>query len=115
MENYSLTDDGFTFLPMIFQEEEIASARDGLWKTINGIYETNKKPETRFWEVGDDKNKIIKIDKPHLCNRSVWNLITNKKLGKALAEETRSRTIQVWHSQVAVSYTHLTLPTTSPV
>ena len=100
MENYSLTDDGFTFLPIIFQEEEIASARDGLWKTINGIYETNKKPETRFWEVGDDKNKIIKIDKPHLCNRSVWNLITNKKLGKALAEETRSRTIQVWHSQV---------------
>ena len=100
MENYSLTDDGFTFLPKIFQEKEIASARDGLWKTINGIYETNKKPETRFWEVGDDKNKIIKIDKPHLCNRSVWNLITNKKLGKALAEETRSRTIQVWHSQV---------------
>jgi len=61
LENYSLTDDGFTFLPMIFQEEEIASARDGLWKTINGIYETNKKPETRFWEVGDDKNKIIDV------------------------------------------------------
>ena len=100
MENYTLKDDGFTFLPIIFQEEEIASARYGLWKTINGVYETNIKPETRFWEVGDDKSKIIKIDKPHLCNRSVWALITNKKLGKALAEETKSRTIQVWHSQV---------------
>ena len=36
MENYSLTDDGFTFLPRIFQAEEIASARYGLWKIING-------------------------------------------------------------------------------
>ena len=100
MKNYSLIDDGFTFLPKIFKKSEITSARDGLWKTINGIYETGKEPEARFWEVGDDKNKIIKIDKPHLCNRSVWALITNKKLGKALAEKTRSKTIQVWHSQV---------------
>ena len=30
----------------------------------------------------------------------MWALIANKKLGKALAEETKSRTIQVWHSQV---------------
>ena len=61
MKNYSIIDDGFTFLPKIFKKDEITSARDGLWKTINGIYETSKKPETRFWEVGDDKNKIIKI------------------------------------------------------
>ena len=89
LKNYNLTDEGFTFLPTIFQGKEIASARDGLWKTINGIYETGKEPEARFWEVGDDKNKIIKIDKPHLSNRSVWALITNKKLGKALAREKR--------------------------
>ena len=100
MKNYSLRDDGFTFLPKIFQKDEIAPARDGLWETIKGIYETSREPEARFWEVGDDSNKIIKIDKPHLCNRNVWNLITSKKLGKALAEETKSRTIQVWHSQV---------------
>ena len=66
MENHNLKNDGFTFLPIIFQEEEIASARYGLWKTINGIYETNIKPETRFWEVGDDKSKIIKILKLNL-------------------------------------------------
>ena len=100
LKNYNLIDDGFTFLPKIFKEKEITSAKDGLWETINGIYETGRKPETRFWEVGDDSNKIIKIDKPHLCNEKVWALITNKRLGKALAEETCSKRVQVWHSQV---------------
>ena len=100
MKNYNLINDGFTFLPKIFKKREITSARDGLWKTINGIYETGRKPEARFWEVGDDNNKIIKIDKPHLSNKKVWALITNKRLGKALAEETCSKRVQVWHSQV---------------
>ena len=45
-------------------------------------------------------NKIIKIDKPHLCNKEVWALITSRRLGKALAEETCSKRVQVWHSQV---------------
>lgn len=100
LKNYNLINDGFTFLPKIFKKREITSARDGLWKTINGIYETGRKPEARFWEVGDDNNKIIKIDKPHLSNKKVWALITNKRLGKALAEETCSKRVQVWHSQV---------------
>lgn len=99
-QSYSLNDDGFTFLPKIFSEKDLKPARDGLWDVINGIYETGVEPEARFWEVGDDCFKIIKIDKPHVSNKKVWNLITSKQLGLALSKATNSKSIQVWHSQV---------------
>jgi len=98
--HYSLNENGFTFLPKIFNKKDLLSASKGLWNVINGKYDTGIKPETRFWEPGDDPNKIIKIDKPHLCNSKVWDLITNEDFGKALAYATRSKTIQVWHTQV---------------
>ena len=98
--HYSLNENGFTFLPKIFNKNDLLSASKGLWSVINGEYDTGIKPETRFWEPGDDPNKIIKIDKPHLCNSKVWDLITNEDFGKALAYATRSKTIQVWHTQV---------------
>lgn len=97
---YDLKEDGFCFLPKIFLEKEIKSAQDGLWRVINGEYRSGRKPENRFWNPGDDPSSIIKIDKPHLSDQSIWNLITNKKLGQFLGEVTKSKLIQVWHSQV---------------
>ncbi|MFL2983782.1 MAG: phytanoyl-CoA dioxygenase family protein [Candidatus Neomarinimicrobiota bacterium] len=99
-KRFDLEKDGFCFLPIIYSKEDSISARNGLWRVINGKYDTGKLPENRFWEVGDSPNKIIKIDKPHLCNDEVWNLITNEYFGKLLAKVTRAKKIQVWHSQV---------------
>ena len=92
--------DGFCFLPSVFSHEQSLSARDALWGVIQGNYETGKFPENRFWEIGDNPTLVIKIDKPHLCNQTVWDLITKPDLGKALANITNANTIQVWHSQV---------------
>ena len=100
MRNHNLYKDGFCFLPAIFSKKQAHSARDGLWEVINGHYETGRSPESRFWNIGDDPASIIKIDKPHLCNRMVWNLVTNADLGKELARITNANMIQVWHSQV---------------
>ena len=97
---YDLYKDGFCFLPSLFSKEEIVSAYNGLKDVINGKYNTGREPERRFWEVGDDPNSIIKIDKPHICNESVWALITKPKFGRALSKATNSNKIQVWHSQV---------------
>ena len=97
---YRLFDDGFCFLPSLFSEKEIVSAYNGLKNVINGEYETGRSPERRFWEIGDDPNSIIKIDKPHICNESVWALITKPEFGEALAKATNSNRVQVWHSQV---------------
>ena len=94
MQNHNLHKDGFCFLPAIFSKNRAHSARDGLWEVINGHYETGRSPENRFWNIGDDPASIIKIDKPHLCNRVVWNLVTNADLGKALARVTNANMIQ---------------------
>ena len=70
-----------------------------MWDVIQGQYETGVQPENRFWNVGDDPESIIKIDKPHLCNEQIWNLITYKYFGKWLADAVGAKKIQVWHSQ----------------
>ena len=97
---YSLREDGFCFLPLVFSKQETQNSIEGLWRVINGEYRSGRKPESRFWNPGDDPHSIIKIDKPHLSDSSVWKLITNKKLGQLLARATKAKCIQVWHSQV---------------
>jgi len=99
-DQYNLFKDGFCFLPSVYTKKEIISAYEGLEKVINGEYNTGRQPERRFWEIGDDPHSIIKIDKPHVCNKSIWSLITKPEFGKALALATNAEKIQVWHSQV---------------
>ena len=96
---YNLAKDGFCFLPKIFSSYQVECARNALWDVIQGQYETGVQPENRFWNVGDDPKSIIKIDKPHLCNEQIWNLITYKDFGKLLADAVGAKKIQVWHSQ----------------
>ena len=97
---YNLKEDGFCFLPKIFLDKDIKNARDGLRRVINCEYRSGREPENRFWNPGDDPSSIIKIDKPHLSDQSIWDLITDKKLGQLLGRITNSKFIQVWHSQV---------------
>lgn len=97
---YNLKKDGFCFLPPVFSEQKTQDSVKGLWRVINGEYRSGRKPESRFWNPGDDPHSIIKIDKPHLSDNSVWELITDKKLGQLLAKTTKAKYIQVWHSQV---------------
>ena len=103
MENskkYNLEQHGFGFLEKIFTDKETDHFKRSLEKIINGLYETGKPPENRFWEIGDDEHSIIKIDKPHLCDQNVWNFITNKSFGLALSNLTKSKKIKIWHSQL---------------
>ena len=103
MENskkYNLEQHGFGFLEKIFTDKETDHCKRSLEKIINGLYETGKPPENRFWEIGDDEHSIIKIDKPHLCDQNVWNFITNKSFGLALSNLTKSKKIKIWHSQL---------------
>ena len=99
-KSFNLYSDGFCFLPKVFSEDQISSAREALWDIINCRYQTGFEPENRFWNPGDDPNSIIKIDKPHLCNRSIWDLVSDKNFGELLGRATNAKTVQVWHSQV---------------
>jgi hypothetical protein len=99
-KKYNLEQHGFGFLEKIFTDKETDHCKRSLEKIINGLYETGKPPENRFWEIGDDEHSIIKIDKPHLCDQNVWNFITNKSFGLALSNLTKSKKIKIWHSQL---------------
>ena len=95
-----LKSEGFCFLPKIFNSNQTNAAHNGLSDVIQGKYETGKPPEARFWDIDDDPKDIIKIDKPHFSNQKVWDLITDEKFGKWLANVTEAKRVQVWHSQV---------------
>ena len=100
LKKYNLEKHGFSFLEKIFTDKETNDCKKSLEKIINGVYDTGKPPEKRFWEIGDDKHSIIKIDKPHLSDQNVWNFITNKRFGVALSDLTKSKKIKIWHSQL---------------
>ncbi len=95
----ALDRDGFFFTDIILSSEKTMAAREGLWEVIQCNYDTGVEPESRFWNPGDNPKSIIKIDKPHLCNTALLDLITDDSLGKELARITGARTIQAWHSQ----------------
>ena len=97
---YSLTNDGFCILPKIFSSQITELAKEGLWNVIQGNYETGIPPENRFWNKGDDPKKIIKIDKPHLCNNKVRKLITDFDFGEYLGTILNVKKLQIWHSQL---------------
>ena len=98
-ERTALDENGFFFTEKIDSIENTKDAREGLWEVIQGNYDTGVDPESRFWNPGDDPKSIIKIDKPHLCNTALFDLITDKNFGKELARVTGASMIQAWHSQ----------------
>ena len=101
MKNYQkiLNFNGFVLLPKIFESSSIERAKNGLWEVIKGRYETGIEPENRFWNPGDNSKNIIKIDKPHLSNKALLDLITTKSFGQYIAKITNSIKIQIWHTQ----------------
>ena len=98
-KNNNLIDDGFTFVDNVFSQKDILNSKNAFWDVINCKYDTGVNPENRFWNLGEDPKKIIKIDKPHLSSKVLHALITQKTFGQILAKSTNSRKIQVWHSQ----------------
>ncbi len=97
---YNLKENGVCFLPKIFSNESVVLCKKSLRDVINGVYQSGQAPEARFWEIGDDPSSIIKIDKPHLCSQIIYDFITKRKFGRALAKATNSKKIKVWHSQL---------------
>ena len=67
-EYNNLNDIGFTFVNDVFLQEDIQESKNAFWDVINCKYDTEVEPENRFWNLGDDPKKIIKIDKPHLSS-----------------------------------------------
>ena len=98
-ENRKLIKEGFVFTDQVFSLEDAENSKNAFWSVINCKYDTGMEPENRFWNPGDNPKDIIKIDKPHISSKVIFDLITNQRFGESLAKITNSKKIQVWHSQ----------------
>ena len=100
MKDYrKLIKEGFVFTDQVFSYFDTENSKNAFWSVINCEYDTGIEPENRFWNPGDNPKDIIKIDKPHLSSKVIFDLITNQRFGELLANITNSKKIQVWHSQ----------------
>ena len=78
MKEYrKLIKEGFVFTDQVFALKDIEKSKNAFWSVINCDYDTGIEPETRFWNPGDNPKDIIKIDKPHLSSKVIFELITN--------------------------------------
>ena len=94
MKEYrKLIKEGFVFADQVFSLKDIKKTKNAFWSVINCDYDTGIEPETRFWNPGDNPKDIIKIDKPHLSSKVIFELITNQKFGESLAKITNSKII----------------------
>ncbi|MCZ7649460.1 MAG: phytanoyl-CoA dioxygenase family protein [Planctomycetota bacterium] len=92
--------EGFCLRPQVLPRELIERVVPRMDAVIACEYETGVPPKSRLWKPGDDPRKIRKIDMPHLCDRTIHELISHPALGRAAAEITGAETIQVWAVQM---------------
>ena len=90
-ENRKLINEGFVFTDQVFSLEDAENSKNAFWSVINCKYDTGMEPENRFWNPGDNPKDIIKIDKPHLSSKVIFDLITNQRFGELLANITNSK------------------------
>jgi ectoine hydroxylase-related dioxygenase (phytanoyl-CoA dioxygenase family) len=67
-----------------------------------GEYETGVAPHGRMWNPGDSDSKLVKIDQPHLSDRTIYELVSHPALGRAAAALTGAPWVQAWAVQLLI-------------
>lgn len=96
-EDYEL--HGQTIVPDVVEPELLSRVTMHMDAVIDGRYETGVAPN-RFWQVGDDPDRIVKIDQPHLSDDTILEFVRHSGIGRAAAEVTGANMIQVWVVQL---------------
>jgi ectoine hydroxylase-related dioxygenase (phytanoyl-CoA dioxygenase family) len=92
--------DGFVFAPQLIDPDLIPRAVEHMDAVIAGDYETGAQPAGRLWNPGDDPTKLVKIDEPHDCDRTLQELVRSTEIGRWAAELTGADMVQVWLVQL---------------
>lgn len=85
--------------PMI-SGARIDAARRAVDRVIAGDYETGVAPVQRNWLPGDDPCKLCKIDQAHLSDRTLWNVVTDPRLGERIGRVVNAQFVQLWAVQL---------------
>jgi hypothetical protein len=78
----------------------IDSARHAVDRVIAGDYETGIAPVQRNWLPGDDPGKLRKIDQAHFSDRTLWNTVTDTRLGERIGRLMDAQFVQLWAAQL---------------
>ena len=100
MEQYQR--DGFFLAPPVIPQELIERVIPRMDAVIAGEYETGRGPHARHFPDDAPPEKLRKIDQPHLCDRTIREVIAHPELGRWAAEITGARRIQAWAVQLLV-------------
>jgi hypothetical protein len=92
--------DGFCLTPPVIPAGLIERVVPRMDAVIAGEYETGVEPVSRRWSPGDPPEKLCKIDQPHLCDRTIFELISHPTIGRRAAAITGARRVQVWAVQL---------------
>lgn len=95
--------DGVVLLPhAVVPEAIVRGASAGMDALMRGEYETGVPPQPSYWNPGDDPGKLVKIEMPQVANRAIMALVAHPALGRAAAELTGARMVQVWWVQLLI-------------
>jgi Protein involved in biosynthesis of mitomycin antibiotics/polyketide fumonisin len=91
--------DGFVVCPPALPADLLARVHAHMDAVMAGQYETGVAP--MVYAVGKpDPTRLVKIDQPHLADRTLYELCTHPVLGQHAAAITGARWVQLWAAQL---------------
>jgi hypothetical protein len=88
--------DGFCLSEPLVDPDTLINARQAVDATMAGWYETGTAPIYRNWSPGDVPRSLIKIDLPHLCDRTIQRLVGDPRIGRWAARILNAEFVQLW-------------------
>lgn len=94
--------DGFVLAPPIIPAALVNAVVPRMDAVVAGTYETGNPPHALHFGPDDPPEKLKKIDDAHLCDRTIYAVVTHPALGRWAAAVTGASRIQVWATQLLV-------------
>lgn len=96
----SFESEGFCVIPPVLSADLVRRANEHMDAVIAGEYETGVAPHRAQAPGEIDPDRLVKIDQPHLSDRTILELVSQPELGRCAAEITGARLVQVWAVQL---------------
>lgn len=94
--------DGFCLAPSILPQELLARVSERMDRVAEGEYETGRPPHAVHFKPEDGPNKLRKVDQPHLCDKTILELVSHSEIGEWAAAISGAKFIQVWAVQLLI-------------
>jgi len=88
--------NGFCLSEPLVDERLLTDALAAVDEVLAGRYETGIAPIYRSCAPGDARPSLVKVDLPHLCNRTIHRLVSHPAIGAWAAAVLDAGFVQLW-------------------